>query len=108
MSDQASAVDDNFVGKREAIRHMLEKCLFVSASDLPTRISAASKNMEGKFTWITLDRDYHSVLVKTVLAICKSSKVIYQLSLLKEVLFEFLLSVLNGQPQPDFFSRKET
>ncbi|KAF8534350.1 hypothetical protein BDD12DRAFT_896148 [Trichophaea hybrida] len=90
--------------KRADVRTMLNRCLFVRTSDLLSNVTSAAKTMDGKFIWVTLDSKYHSVLVKTALAIANRSDLTFPVGLLKEELFSHLLLVLNGTPQADFFS----
>ncbi|KAF8241188.1 hypothetical protein K440DRAFT_637797 [Wilcoxina mikolae CBS 423.85] len=89
--------------KRVSARDMLNKCLFVRTSDLLVKITSAAKSVDGKFFWVTLDKQYHSVLVKTALAIASRSELTFPIGLLKEELFSHLLQILNGEPQSDFF-----
>ncbi|KAF8248048.1 hypothetical protein K440DRAFT_643319 [Wilcoxina mikolae CBS 423.85] len=90
--------------KRANVRNMLNKCLFVRTSDLLSNVTSAAKTVEGKFIWVTLDKKYHSVLVKTALAIASQSDLTFPVGLLKEELFSHLLMILNRTPQSDFFS----
>jgi len=97
-------VEDVVVKARCEVREMLDRSLFVRASDLLANITAASKDKCGKIFWITLEKEYHSTLVKTVSALSRKLGLTYPIGLLKEALFDFLLPILNGEPQADFFN----
>ena len=73
--------------QKEGLRDMLNNHLFVRASDLLTRIVAASKGKDGKLFWITLDREYQSTLVETTLAIATKLGVTYPIGLFNKALF---------------------
>ncbi|KAI9462802.1 hypothetical protein BJY52DRAFT_1210586 [Lactarius psammicola] len=85
----------------------LEKSLFVRASELLARVTVAAKDASGKVNWVTLDSAYHSVLVKTAVAVVKTNGPNHSVASIKEALFIFLLDVLNGKPQSGFLASKE-
>lgn len=85
----------------------LEKSLFIRASELLARVTVAAKDASGKVNWVTLDSVYHSVLVKTAVAVVKTNGPNHSVASIKEALFIFLLGVLNGKPQSGFFASKE-
>jgi hypothetical protein len=93
--------------KRADVQSMLNKCLFVRTSDLLSNVTSAAKTVQGKFIWVTLDTKYHAVLVKTVLAITKQSDLTFPTALIKDELFSYLLQILNGTPQSDFFKAQK-
>jgi len=75
--------------QKEAVRDVLDTHLFVRATDLLTKVVAASKGNGGQIFWITLQREFHSTSVKTVLAIASKLGVTYPIGLLTEALFTF-------------------
>ncbi|KAF8460129.1 hypothetical protein BDZ91DRAFT_766534 [Kalaharituber pfeilii] len=46
---------------------MLRKGLFVRASDLLSNVVVATKNEDGKVTWINLGKEYHGMMLTTAL-----------------------------------------
>jgi hypothetical protein len=83
------------------LARILEKCLFVRASEVIARTVAATKDAESEIIWLTLEREFHHLLVTTVFAICKRNALLATNQEVKEALFDFLLGVVNGRPQSD-------
>ncbi|KAF8460757.1 hypothetical protein BDZ91DRAFT_413623 [Kalaharituber pfeilii] len=87
---------------------VLGKALFVRASELLARTTLAAKGKDGKVFWLTLEPVFHSQLLQTVIAVAKHHGLdTTPVEVLKSTLFDFLLDILNGCPQQDFFSKKE-
>ena len=86
---------------------LLEKSLFVKAGELLDRVTIAAKDSSGKVNWVVLDPIYHSILVKTAVAIVKANSSNHSMASTKEALFVFLLGIINGKPQSGFFASKE-
>lgn len=89
--------------------HLLEKNLFVRASELLIKVTIATKEPSGRIKWVTLDPSYHSILVRTAIATVKANGngTLHSVASIKEALFIFLLDILNGKPQHRFFSQAE-
>jgi hypothetical protein len=92
----------------KVVLRTLEKCLFVRASEVIARTVVATKGVEGQITWLTLEREFHHQLVTTAFAVCKRNTLITTNQEVKVALFDFLLGVVNGRPQSDFFDAKKT
>jgi hypothetical protein len=87
---------------------ILERCLFVRASELIARTVLATKGLDGKIVWLTLEKEFYHQLVTTAFAVCKRNQLIVTNQEMKSALFDFLLGVINGRPQSDFFDAKKT
>ena len=81
--------------------------MFVRASELLARTVAASRDGDGKIFWLELERDFHHKVVTIDFAVCKKNDVQALTCDLKVALFDFLLGVVNGRPQPASFDAKE-
>jgi len=90
----------------ESARRFLAANLFVRASELMSRVVVAAKDNGGRFFWITLEKDFHSSLVSTSLSLAAKHNLSFPVDVLKDHLFRFLIDILNGQPQADFFDKK--
>jgi hypothetical protein len=84
---------------------LLEKSLFVKASELLDKVTVAAKDTSGRIRWVTLSSTYHSILVRTAIAAVKANGPKHSVASIKEALFIFLLDILNGKPQQGFFSQ---
>jgi hypothetical protein len=92
----------------DAVLDLMEKHLFIRASELLANINIATKDLKGFVTWINLSGQYHSTLIKTVDALRATHKSTISRDLWKETLFFYLLRLLNGSPHgEDFFSRQK-
>ncbi|KAF8267316.1 hypothetical protein EI94DRAFT_1701075 [Lactarius quietus] len=81
----------------------LEKNLFVRAKDLLDQVAITTKDTKGTVNWIMLNSKYHSVLVRTAIATAKANGSKHSIASIKEALFAFLLNILNGKTQQNFF-----
>ncbi|KAF9451545.1 hypothetical protein P691DRAFT_344494 [Macrolepiota fuliginosa MF-IS2] len=102
------AVQVSVPSETESVVCILERCMFVRASDLLAETTLATKNSEGEVTWVSFGPTYHSNIVKAAVATVKSAqKGAHKTLAIKEGLFIFILDILNGRPQVDFFVKKE-
>lgn len=86
---------------------LLEKCLFLRTCELLDRVTIAAKDASGKVKWVTLNPTYHTILVRTAIGAIKASGTSHSVASIKEALFIFLLSIINGKQQADFFTQPE-
>jgi hypothetical protein len=93
--------------KEQSAVTLLERCLFVRTSELLNKVTVSAKDASVKVKWVTLDQldpSYHSVLVRTAMAVIKLSSSNHFVAFTKEALFIFLLDILNGKPQTGFLT----
>jgi hypothetical protein len=81
---------------------ILEKRFFVPRENLARTVMAA-KQQDGKIFWLELERTFYHTLVTTALAVYNRNSVQALSCDIKIALFDFLLGVVNGQPQQAFF-----
>jgi len=107
-SESTLAVRYSVPTETESVVRILESYLFVRASDLLAGVTLASRDPEGAIAWASFDPTYHSKLLKAAIATVKGAQTGDHTTLaIKEGLFIFILDILNGRPQADFFSTKE-
>jgi hypothetical protein len=72
----------------------------VRASELIARTVLATKGLDGKIVWLTLEKEFHHhQLVTTAFAVCQRNQLIVVTNQeMKSALFDFLLGVVNGRP----------
>lgn len=87
----------------QAVVIILEKNLFVRASELWNKTTIAAKDAGGRVKWVTLDPRYHAILVRTAIATVKANGPNVSIASIKEALFVYLLDIINGKPQQNFF-----
>ncbi|KAK5997495.1 hypothetical protein PT974_02858 [Cladobotryum mycophilum] len=89
--------------------YILNAAMFVRASDVLTNIVSATKDVsKGKIIWITLNKSFHSIMLKTAVTAVRCSETgTHGMEAIKEAFFTFLLEILNGRPQADFFDKKK-
>jgi hypothetical protein len=91
----------------QAVVIILEKNLFVRASELWNKTTIAAKDAGGRVKWVTLDPRYHAILVRTAIATVKANSPNVLIASIKEALFVYLLDIINGKPQQSFFMHLE-
>jgi hypothetical protein len=86
---------------------ILERNLYVRASELWNKTAIVAKDASGRVKWITLDPRYHSILVRTAIATVRANGPSHSIATVKEAVFVYLLDIINGKLQRNFFTRSE-
>jgi hypothetical protein len=76
---------------------MLEKNLYVRASELWNKTTIAAKDASGRVKWVTLDPHYHSILVRTAITTVQANSPSHSIASVKEALFVYLLDIIDGK-----------
>jgi hypothetical protein len=80
------------------ILNTFQCCWFISTDHLRTTVLSAQKAKDGKFFWVEFTPQFHAHLVK-----CTVALVPHPLHKVKQVMFVYLLELLNGEGPQSFF-----
>jgi hypothetical protein len=81
------------------ILNTFQHCWFVSMDHLRTTVLLAQKAKDGKTFWVEFTPQFHAHLVK-----CAVALVPHPLHKVKQVMFVYLLELLNGEGPQSFFN----
>lgn len=74
--------------------------MFIRTSELPNRVTIAAKDTSRRVKQVTLDPTFHTTLMRTAIKAISPS---HSVASIKEALFIFLISIINGKASGLFF-----
>ena len=111
MQQNSDSIDAKQTAElKSQIMNILNSSLFINLETLLSNIVFAAKDAEGRVAWVALEPEYRGKLVRAASSLMHLHGVGMrgQAALVENALFTFLLQILNGASQKDFFSRMKT